>query len=281
MENSNIAINNPYKQFLNKNFLKKIDEEWKAYFLGWIWSDGHVSNEAVVLKISEKDRYVLDFFNNCIYNGLRDIRIYNPGKNLKSKNDSLKSYACFKIYCTEIVRDLRKMGITRLKTFNLPFPNLEPQYIPAFIRGFFDGDGCAFFNGRKNKSLGFYCGTESFLEKLKTTLESLGIKGKISKRKNIFQLYIYDHSSIFNFYKAIYDNECCCLPRKKAKIESMIKSSRSKYTSKNKYIHFSKSYKKWLFRYKKIDIGKFKTEEEAVLCKIKFLKLLPDAATLI
>lgn len=58
-------IHSKYK--INQDFFKIIDKEEKAYFLGWLWSDGSVNKENVSLSIQEKDKEILEILNKLIY----------------------------------------------------------------------------------------------------------------------------------------------------------------------------------------------------------------------
>ena len=47
-------------QDINYQFFEKIDSEEKAYFLGFIYSDGCVQSNSVTLKLQKKDIIILE-----------------------------------------------------------------------------------------------------------------------------------------------------------------------------------------------------------------------------
>lgn len=122
------------KYYFDDNFFKKIETEEKAYFLGWIASDGHLSKltGSISIKIHEKDRKILE----C----LRDIIC----KEINVVDDIPKSQSSITINSTTIVNDICKwLNINPGKKSDIiEFPELENDFLKwAFIRGFFDGDG--------------------------------------------------------------------------------------------------------------------------------------------
>ena len=65
LEKNNIARDNKYKNInLNENYFEKIDSSDKAYFLGFMLTDGNISlNENTIrLSLSSKDEEILNIF---------------------------------------------------------------------------------------------------------------------------------------------------------------------------------------------------------------------------
>ena len=51
----------------------------------------------------------------------------------------------------EMVNDLKALGLSQNKTYNLKWPDkIEKELIPHFVRGYFDGDGCVFYESSTN-----------------------------------------------------------------------------------------------------------------------------------
>ena len=58
---------NPNKKyFFDEGFFNKIVSEEKAYFLGWIASDGYIGENNFSLYINKKDVYILEQLKNLI-----------------------------------------------------------------------------------------------------------------------------------------------------------------------------------------------------------------------
>ena len=121
--------------YYNDNFFEKIDNEEKAYFLGFLYADGYVNdigyNCYVELTLQNSDEYILDKFLNSLESNRKISRIRD------------KKYSRLIINSKKIVSDLKKLGCVNKKTHLLKFPtNIDSIYYPHIIRGFFDGDGC-------------------------------------------------------------------------------------------------------------------------------------------
>lgn len=127
--------NNPNCQCkkLNDNILDVIDSEEKAYLLGWIASDGHVSkNNCINIAVNEKDAYILDVLNDIVSGG--ELPISDKETNMKQLS-----------ICSKTMQE-RACALLHIqagdKSQIVDFPNLDTDDLRwAFIRGLFDGDG--------------------------------------------------------------------------------------------------------------------------------------------
>ena len=128
--------------FFNQGYFHKIDSEKKAYFLGLLCADGaiynDIGNQAVVISLVEKDRELLDAFAADIgYNK----KLYHINRSPPRQNmDRL----C--LYSKEMAKDVCALGCGPQKSLTLQFPPKEQvpdELVHHFVRGFFDGDGCA------------------------------------------------------------------------------------------------------------------------------------------
>ena len=125
------------KKEIDSNIFEKIDTEEKAYWLGFLYADGYISNEnSFELSVQDKDsNHILKFKNFLKSNHI--IQSKNTtmnGKTFKQKRISIKD--------SQIAKDLRKHGCISNKSFTISFPELNSlDLYKSFIRGFFDGDG--------------------------------------------------------------------------------------------------------------------------------------------
>lgn len=55
------------KYSLNESYFEKIDSEEKAYFLGFLFSDGSVSKYSLNLSLAEVDKEILEKKSRKIY----------------------------------------------------------------------------------------------------------------------------------------------------------------------------------------------------------------------
>lgn len=132
-----------------------IDTKEKAYWLGFLYADGCISNRGVSLSLKESDVKTLQDFKTFL-NSTHKISYRNK---TKSVGISISSW--------KLVEDLKNLGLYGNKAYRLVLPVLEEDLYSHFIRGVFDGDGCI----SKNKKSQFYFSivscTKDFLEKIK------------------------------------------------------------------------------------------------------------------
>lgn len=117
-------------------FFKEIDSEAKAYFLGLLAADGYLlegnENQGYRIKLCLIDCESLLDFAGAV--GIKNPKIYRKGIN--GWEISISSQTMF--------FDLGALGVTPRKSLTLEFCRRVPdQFVRHYIRGYFDGDGCA------------------------------------------------------------------------------------------------------------------------------------------
>lgn len=194
---------------LNKNLLDNIDKEWKAYFLGWLISDGNIytnSNKYTIsLCITESDKYILEYFSNKFYSKNKPLN-YRKARLKKGTNYLAKPLYRFQIDNVYLVNKLKEIGIIERKTNNIKIPKIIPNFlIRHFIRGVFEGDGCI-----SNNSITIATASVDFANEISKLLKCQNIENNISisNRKPYKDLYIIQIKRKSNelFRKYIYDN---------------------------------------------------------------------------
>ena len=127
----------------NKDFdyFKNIDTSNKAYVLGFILADGSITDTGNLrVEVNEKDIEVLNFIKSEI----------SPRQSLKriererSKDNYKWTSITYLFQCKYkgFVNDLEQWNIIPGKTYKKQtVPNINSEYLPDFIRGYFDGDG--------------------------------------------------------------------------------------------------------------------------------------------
>lgn len=187
---------------------EKIDNEEKAYWLGFLYADGSVGSkeDKIELGLAEKDFHHIEKFKKFI--GLSNKICYRESS--KSYRFSFRSQKC--------KQDLIKQGCVPKKSLILEFPTEEQvpkKLIRHFIRGYFDGDGW-FSNTEKCFQIGII-GTENFI---KGFLNNINIKSKNNKildvhRKNGAKRYIFGgKQDVIDFLNYIYKDSAVYLDRK-------------------------------------------------------------------
>jgi hypothetical protein len=166
----------------NYNKFDIIDTEEKAYWLGFIFADGYVSNKEFTFELGLKASDVghLHKFNRfieCVDNNIK----YHPKITIDKIYDSYR----WNIRNEKLWNALNSYGCTPNKSLILKFPNIEifkdKLLIRHFIRGYWDGDGCISFTP-KTKIISVL-GTVEFLNEMKIYVPTL-INNNIYKHKS-------------------------------------------------------------------------------------------------
>lgn len=202
LQKNNIDRDNLYHNIdLIEDYWETIDTYDKAYFLGFLITDGNISGNSVRLQISDKDSEILKVFSQKTNN---TNKISYDNRNLAS----------FQAKRSKWVSDLSKYGIVPRKTSTVYLPNLDENLMSHLIRGLIDGDGWITSRGH---AIGF-CGNETIVTQLKNYLvNKLGVYPVkvIHSEENLWSVTwsgISDIKTIGNFiYK---DKGNCYLFRK-------------------------------------------------------------------
>ncbi len=216
------------KYEINRKYFEKIDTEDKAYWLGFIYADGCITNGALQMALAKKDREHLQTLLDCMGS---THRIYT--------DKSQSGYECnhgpahtymIGIKIKELVDNLKQCGITERKSLTTLFPNdgiIPRDLIRHFIRGYFDGDGSMCYNVKRKSWAFSMVGTKEFLEKIKNEIDEL-LQGNMSfypeKRclgKNVFYIRVggsgHKNNRLNLLFDFLYEGASVFLSRKKDK----------------------------------------------------------------
>ena len=178
------------KYTFNENYFESIDTEDKAYWLGFIYADGFITNkrkngsQSLGITLSLRDISHLRKFKNSI-SATNPINTYYYYGFI---SEGYPATQCSRILLPsqKLVDDIKKHGVIEHKTKIITFPkNLNDNLIPHFVRGYMDGDGSIFVDSRSTYHLSF-CGTKEFLQSLN---EFFNETNKISFEKEIYSLH--------------------------------------------------------------------------------------------
>ena len=207
LEKNNIKRNNRYKNLkLDEDYFEKIDRMDKAYFLGFMLTDGNVSlNENIIrLSLSTKDEEILKIFKE---------KTGNENK-IVIREDEKHSERTFQLRSKKWKNDLSKYGVVPKKTFICEMPMLQDDMMPHLIRGMIDGDG---WISVSSHVIGF-CGNEAMVTQFKNylvkTLNVYDVK-IIHASENLWQVSWASMKDILKIGNFIYQNkDDCYLTRK-------------------------------------------------------------------
>ncbi len=216
---NNVISKSAKKYTYFDDIFENIDNEEKAYWLGFLYADGYVrerkgTGSELKLKLAVNDKSHLDKFSRFISTDDLPI-VYEEYKNSKSFRISVNS--------KKIVHDLITHGCVNKKSLIIQFPKLNSDLIQHFIRGYFDGDGCICI--RTNNTIDFTIVSGS-MSMLTTLVEYLSVYSHIPmqkihkfKKSNLYRFSYtikYDVKKIYNY---LYEYSNIYLDRKKLKFD--------------------------------------------------------------
>lgn len=207
------------KYSVNENYFEKIDSKDKAYFLGFLVSDGCNMGNRIILALHKNDIDILKILKDYIKSE-KDIILHK-----------YRNMCTLGINSIKISKDLEQYGVVKAKTHKTYFPDIPEEYWSHFIRGVFDGDGSIVLNKRNENNIQVslsICGNIDLIAKiqqilfLKCNLKKLTAFGK-TKTKNIVIMIYNGNIQVNKIYQWLYkDCDDLYLKRKKEKIGKVL-----------------------------------------------------------
>lgn len=199
----------------NEAYFDTIDDEHKAYWLGFIYADGNLTKNRLRIEIQSRD---IEIINNL----RKDLNSTN--KIIICKNETKDNVGIG--FCSDkMAAALNRYGVVENKTFKLKnIPNIPQHLIRHFIRGYFDGDGTVYINSKNNSlRVGFY-GTRDLLTSIQNNLhEEIGTSvNKIYEKVGCWLLSYAMESDVKKIYDYLYTDAELFLARKKLKFQEKI-----------------------------------------------------------
>lgn len=125
--------------YTDEFFFDNIDTEEKAYWLGFFYADGYLTNNsnAIAIELKATDKEHLEKFKASLHSE-KDVKIYHKNSTYGPQDN------CRFIFSSSHMKDILLSYYKSVnKTFEGEFPKItNPELIRHAIRGFFDGDGC-------------------------------------------------------------------------------------------------------------------------------------------
>jgi hypothetical protein len=218
LKESGVEITNR-RYVVNESYFDDIDNEEKAYWLGFLYADGYIrerkSGDSLEVKLSVKDKDHLSLFRKCV--GSNHLIKEGQSKVKYKGGISTSDMAHLAMYSTRLVESIKNQGVHSRKTFTIKKPEIQKELIRHFIRGYFDGDGSFSFNP-DNYSIKTQIVTASdeFKKFIIDELEGHNITIKLYSQ---IKLQIQNKMDNNKFYHYIYDEAKIYLKRKKEKYE--------------------------------------------------------------
>ena len=165
-EKSKIQSQNSRKYNINQDYFKTWSHNM-AYILGLWFADGCIYGGKIFdITLHNKDKYILkQVAKELAYEG----KLYD----YVDKQAARLNFSCVVIY-----RDIVALGGCENKSMVVKFPEVPEQFLPDFIRGYFDGDGSIMQLKNNRLNSAFTCGSKKFLDQLLAILkDKAGIEG--------------------------------------------------------------------------------------------------------
>lgn len=263
--------------YTNLNFFDIIDNEEKAYWLGFIYADGCISstekrpNYHVRITLSNKDKSHLEKFAK-IFN----IEIKTIPKEIAGGYGASNDIVRIDIYNKDMWINLYEIGIDSLKTYDEEakiLENIPDELLRHFIRGVFDGDGSISLNENKSGGKFNICGTFGLMEKLqKYLIENLELSEtklvQHIKSKMNYNLAYHGVKQIRKIYDWFYQDSTVFLERKKEIFEKCIVGFKRSQATQYHGAYFApdRPNKQWranaTINHIRTNLGRFKTDLE-------------------
>lgn len=212
------------KYFHNFDFFENIDNEEKAYWLGFMFADGYIQDHS--------NRYGEDSFGIALADDSKDIiekfkisiNATNPILHESKPNGQAQS----RLHCCsqKTVNDLISHGCKKQKTKILQPPvGVPSELIPHFIRGFFDGDGSLTRHQNKNcNHISYTVNFTTTYEMAKWLQETLKMGGIFKDSRSDITWYytLGGNQQALKFCHYIYDNASIWMNRKYERYKELL-----------------------------------------------------------
>lgn len=216
------------------NELEVIDDEKKAYFLGFIYADGCISITQRGNNKGVKHVFQMSLVDESIVRKLQsvfpflNINEFDYGKYIATHR---RQFALRKV-SKKLFMDLLNNGVFERKSGEnankLSLPNIKGSLLNHFVRGYFDGDGSISIpKKRPNMRRADMCGTcDNLIREIKLLLEKNKIKCPIYRIRTdnrvapLSVLEWVNYKDITDLKEYLYKDATIFLDRKKELFDS-------------------------------------------------------------
>lgn len=203
-----------------------VEDEPTAYWLGFLFADGNLTaNHGRYLRLwlKETDRDHLAAF-------LAFLVSDHPIRTATGRHA-----VGVDISSPTLFADLERHGCHPRKSLTLEFPTVLPRLVNHFARGYFDGDGSAFWaSGSPNLTL---AGTSCFLTTLQCIIASVtGITGRLRphSKSSIHYLCYRGQFRVPPVRDWFYSSATVWLPRKRDRLDAFPPGKRKGYPGEHR-----------------------------------------------
>lgn len=249
-----IGLRDIERYTVDEDYFKTIDTEEKAYWLGFLYADGcvhdiysktgNLKSYVMMLSLARIDRKHIEKLNKSLKSNY-EIKDY-----IAKSNGGEYEISKLTICNTSFCKNLISSGCVPRKSLILEFPNediLPKKLIRHFIRGYFEGDGCVYFNEFANttKCSVSFIGTELFLRSIQRIAnEEVGFTfTNLNGKGNAKQVGWGGVHNCVAWYLYMYKDATIYLDRKYNKFMKIIEYSKSYKLKFDRTKHIKSEYK--------------------------------------
>lgn len=225
--------------YFNYRYFDYIDNEHKAYWLGFIYADGSHNEKRHTLRIclQEQDAELLRLFYKDIGCNRELHFIYNKTYD--------KYYPYVYVQHPHLSETLNKQGVPSNKSFKITFPSttiVPHNLMRHFIRGYFDGDGGLTLPEDKRKVSCSFVGNYKFITDLKYYLLNYSphfTDVTLIKPKQCEHVYLFSKAGRYNVERLLrwmYEDSTIYLKRKYNKYVDLVNYNKERLVEYNKGI---------------------------------------------
>lgn len=211
------------KNYFNEEYFNKIDSHTCAYFFGLVCADGNIqymdiprASYTLSINLQKRDGYILDEF-------LKELDANFRTKIKKRQKKHHQDQVWFSLRSKKLTLSLIEKGCGPRKSLTLDWPSgISKKYIWSFLRGYFDGDGCATIQKKGLWAMPkmYFCGSLIFCEKLYIFLKENKIKSCFSIDREgsltaTARVIIGGQTGLVRLRDLMYENDSVSLKRKK------------------------------------------------------------------
>ena len=187
------------------DIFETVDNELKAYWLGFLMADGcnyqREQNSTIIITLSNKDKNHLEKFKKfCKLD--KEIKTFVANSGFSNNNEMCR----IEIYSNKMSKDLADKGMVPKKSLILNKPKINEKYYLPFILGYFDGDGSIFKTKQGNYGINIE-GTKEILEWINNILNiSDNYEKRYDDNKNNYYIRCGGTNKPYQIMKKLYDS---------------------------------------------------------------------------
>lgn len=211
----------------DENYFEEINNQRKAYVLGYLFADGTLQGNYISCSASIQNYEILEIIKSELKS--HNKIIVSPNNPNSFSKEGTNNYI-FSVASPKYRKDLLNLGFQEDKTHkDFSFPSISKELERHFIRGYFDGNGSVTINFNKtNKGVaGFASPSKRFLVEIQRKINKVtGSKANVYpyKNKNAFEYKIGGANNLEKIYHYFYDDAELFLGRKKAKFDEFMEN---------------------------------------------------------